>query len=79
MQSDTKSSWKHATEHSNELFKEADELDALAFDLLSEAPNSPEDAKRFHDARDAANAKFAEAREAWQEAKVELKGVLPKK
>lgn len=71
----TKSNWHDATDLSNELFREADLLDAVAFDLLGDAASSPEAAKRFHDARDAANAKYVQAKQAWDAARVKLKGI----
>ncbi len=74
----TKSKWHDATDLSNELFREADRLDAIAFDLLADAATSPEAAKRFHDARDAANNKYVEAKQSWDAARAKLKGTSPR-
>lgn len=70
-----KSNWHDATDLSSELFREADRLNAIAYDLLDDAASSPDAAKRFHEARDAANAKYIEAKQAWDFARVKLKRI----
>ncbi|WP_248739484.1 hypothetical protein [Pseudomonas sp. MWU12-2029] len=68
----TRSDWHAATDRSNELFKEADRLNAIAFELLTHAAESPEAMKRYTDARDAADAKTLEGKKAWDEARAKL-------
>jgi len=65
----TSAKWHGATDLSNRLFKEADQLDGIAFALLTHAPASPDAARKYQAARNSADAKYAEARQAWEEAK----------
>ncbi|QXQ16639.1 hypothetical protein [Pseudomonas tolaasii] len=68
----SQSLWHDATEHSNELFKEADRLDDVAYELLNDAPTSEEAAHKFHVAKNEADEKRIEARAAWEEARSQL-------
>lgn len=68
----TTSDWYAATGRSNELFQEADRLNAIAYELLTHAADSPEAMKRYKDARDAADAKTLEGKKAWDEARKRL-------
>ncbi|SDV04259.1 hypothetical protein [Pseudomonas mucidolens] len=67
----TQPEWCPAREQSNELFREADRLDDKAYQLLSITPISAETAQKFHEAKNAARAKYLEARKAWNDAKTE--------
>ncbi|WP_085731215.1 MULTISPECIES: hypothetical protein [unclassified Pseudomonas] len=68
----TTSDWHAATERSNELFQEADRLNAIAYELLTHAAESPEAMERYKNARDAADAKTLEGKRAWEEARAKL-------
>lgn len=71
----TKSTWQNATNLSSELFREADRLNSLAYALLPDAANSPEAAQLFHEAKNSANAKYVEAKGAWDAARQQLKKI----
>ncbi|WP_438301667.1 hypothetical protein [Pseudomonas sp. NMS19W] len=68
----TTSDWHAATDRSNELFKEADRLNAIAYELLTHAAESPEAMERYKKAKDAADAKTLEGKKAWDEARAKL-------
>ncbi|MFJ7797185.1 hypothetical protein [Pseudomonas sp. NPDC096950] len=69
----TVSTWHAATDLSNELFREADRLNDIAYDLLPNVANSPEDALAFQTARAAADAKTLEGKRSWDKARAELR------
>lgn len=69
----TVSTWHAATDRSNEIFREADRLNDIAYNLLPYAANSAEDALAFQSARAAADAKTLEGKKAWDEARAKLK------
>lgn len=68
----TTSDWYAATDRSNELFQEADRLNAIAYELLTHAAESPEAMIMFQNARNAADAKVLEGKKAWDEARAKL-------
>ncbi|CAI8794999.1 Phasin_2 domain-containing protein [Pseudomonas sp. IT-P12] len=68
----TTSDWHAATERSNDLFQEADRLNAIAYELLTHAAESPEAMQRYKNARDAADAKTLEGKKEWEEARAKL-------
>lgn len=65
--------WIEETSESNRLFAEADHLNDLAYALLGERPTTDDTIKKFRVAKDLADAKYAEARKAWADAKSHLK------
>lgn len=65
--------WIEETAESNRLFAEADHLNEIAYALLSERPTTDETVRNFQAAKDLADAKYAEARKAWEEARSHLK------
>ena len=65
----TSSAWHEATDRSNELFKEADRLNAIAYELLAHAADSPEAMMAFTKARALADAKSLEGKKAWDQAR----------
>lgn len=69
----SKRTWKEETADSNRLFAEADRLNEKAYDLLSDRPTTDNTVKNFQTAKDAADAKYEEARKAWEKAKSHLK------
>jgi len=69
----TTSAWHEATDRSSELFKEADRLNAIAYELLTHAADSPEAMIEFQNARAAADAKTLEGKKAWDEARAIFK------
>jgi hypothetical protein len=65
--------WIETTTESNRLFAEADHLNEVAYALLGERPTTDDTVKKFQAAKDMADAKYAQARKAWGEAKSLLK------
>lgn len=65
--------WIEETAESNRLFAEADHLNEIAYALLSERPTTDETVRNFQAAKDLADAKYAEAGKAWEEARSHLK------
>ncbi|MEJ5278557.1 hypothetical protein WH299_04670 [Pseudomonas sp. MYb541] len=65
--------WAEETAESNRLFAEADHLNEIAYALLSVRPTTDETIRKFQAAKDLADAKYAEARRAWEEARSHLK------
>ncbi|AKS04666.1 hypothetical protein [Pseudomonas trivialis] len=65
--------WREETADSNRLFAEADHLNTIAYELLSDRPTNNDTVRNFQAAKDAADAKYEEARKAWEKAKVHLK------
>ncbi|CRM37686.1 hypothetical protein [Pseudomonas sp. 37 R 15] len=65
--------WVEETTESNRLFAEADHLNEIAYALLSVRPTTDETIRKFQAAKDLADAKYAEARKAWEEARSHLK------
>ncbi|MBR7196854.1 hypothetical protein [Pseudomonas sp. 14A] len=65
----TSSAWHEATDRSNELFQEADRLNAIAYELLAHAADSPGAMEEFKKARAAADAKSLEGKKAWDQAR----------
>ncbi|MFK3789699.1 hypothetical protein ACI2KO_05495 [Pseudomonas piscis] len=64
--------WREATDLSNKLFREAAELDDIAYRILSEAVANENTLREFQIAKDRASAKYQEAMEAWEQANIEL-------
>lgn len=64
--------WTEETADSNRLFAEADRLNEEAYALLSVRPTSCETVKSFQTAKDLADKKYLEAREAWEKARSRL-------
>ena len=65
--------WVEETRESNRLFAEADHLNEIAYAVLSVRPTTDETIRTFQAAKDLADAKYAEARKAWEEARSQLK------
>ncbi|THF26498.1 hypothetical protein E5170_27205 [Pseudomonas atacamensis] len=65
----TTTAWHEATDRSNELFQEADRLNAIAYELLAHAADSPEAMIEFKKARAAADAMSLEGKRAWDQAR----------
>ncbi|WP_434676322.1 hypothetical protein [Pseudomonas sp. D3-10] len=63
------SAWHEATDRTNELFREADRLNAIAYELLAHATDSSEAMIAFQNARAAADAKSLEGKKAWDQAR----------
>lgn len=61
--------WEEAATKSNQLFFDADQLDAQAYSLLREETLSPEVWSEFSAAKRKAEKKYLEAREEWQRIK----------
>ncbi|WAT26273.1 hypothetical protein [Pseudomonas sp. GXZC] len=68
----SKRAWAEETAESNRLFAEADVLNELAYALLSDRPTTDETVRNFQAAKDLADAKYEEARRAWESAKLHL-------
>lgn len=64
--------WTEETAESNRLFAEADRLNAEAYALLSVRPTTDDTVRNFQAAKDLADAKYLEARKAWEEARSHL-------
>lgn len=69
----TVSAWHEATDLANELFQEADRLNAIAYELLTHAADSPEAMIAFQKARAAADAKSLEGKKAWDQARAKFR------
>ncbi|WP_434707797.1 hypothetical protein J3P75_18820 [Pseudomonas sp. R1-1] len=69
----TVSAWHEATDRANELFQEADRLNAIAYELLTHAADSPEAMIAFQKARAAADAKSLEGKKAWDQARAKFR------
>lgn len=67
----SKRTWTETAE-SNRLFAEADSLNDAAYALLSVRPTSDNTVRSFQAAKNLADAKYAEARKAWEEARSHL-------
>lgn len=65
--------WTEETAESNRLFAEADHLNEIAYELLGDRPTTDDTVRNFQAAKDAADAKYDEARKAWETAKSHLK------
>lgn len=65
--------WREETADSNRLFAEADRLNEIAYGLLIDGPTNDDAVGSFQAAKDAADAKYEEARRAWEKTKVHLK------
>lgn len=65
--------WREETAESNRLFAEADQLNEIAYGLMTHGPTNDDTVRNFQAAKDAADAKYEEARRAWEKAKVHLK------
>ena len=64
--------WTEETAESNRLFAEADRLNEEAYALLSVRPTTDDTVRSFQAAKDNADAKYLEARKAWEEARSHL-------
>lgn len=64
--------WTEETSESNRLFAEADRLNEEAYALLSVRPTTDDTVRSFQAAKDLADAKYLEARKAWEEARSHL-------
>lgn len=64
--------WTEETAESNRLFAEADRLNEEAYALLSVRPTTDDTVRNFQAAKDLADAKYLEARKAWEEARSHL-------
>lgn len=64
--------WTEETAESNRLFAEADRLNEEAYALLSVRPTTDHTVRSFQAAKDLADAKYLEARKAWEEARSHL-------
>lgn len=69
----TISAWHETTDRTNELFQEADRLNAIAYELLTHAADSPEAMIAFQKARAAADSKSLEGKKAWDQARAKFR------